>query len=279
MSRTIEIDPSETVPAVIAHWDQTPADQAQELAQQLWRVCSIRDGFTQRQENQLTADASILGSLACCKRVDAAQTLQDLASIWRMVKVGEGLNPGGLIHGEDSRHHRSATKFIEGLFLPRVLEAVEAAFQKLAAAAAAHTTPHARVAAYERACDALAEQCRDFDFETVDFDGYLDGKRDLFDQLADAEADPDRLEWATAYVYSVHRHLVKGDWQIAGESPLPPLKAERLARRLMADDRAMSAIEKYAARDMIKFGKGRVSTGTVAYRATRVLIEASLSPG
>jgi hypothetical protein len=273
MAEQVHVSSDQLVAFVLTRWDELQGEQIESLAQDMWRTHSTDSSLSEARQTRLEADTEILGSLACCKKLNAAMTLPDLISLWKAVKEGEGISPGGLIHGEESKQYRRATTFIEKLFLPHVANLLETWCSALAEEASLAPTIEARISGYEQAADQLEEWFSEFDFETADLESEVENKRALLDQLADAERDPVRLSQAKLFLYSVHRHLNKGSWATPADSPLPADEADRIARRIVANSKAMESVEKYPSEGMIEFAKGKSSTGTIAYRTVAAFLK------
>jgi len=267
VTETLNIEPEQVVPTVIAQWAFVDGEQIGRLARDMWSKWSLLENFTDEQQNGLMADASILASLQLCKKLVADITLPALQKLWRGVKDGEdGANFGGLIHGEDSPRYGIALDFAEKLFLPAVQHYFTLAFDKAAEKAAKLATVEARIEAYEEAAESFGEAFSDFDFETINFEREIENKQDLLLQLADAEQEPLRIAQTIQFVHSVYRHLAKGAWSSGAESPLSAIVAESIARAAAVDSRVFCSIEGYDCRKLIEFGKGLGSTQTIAYK-------------
>jgi hypothetical protein len=266
MTDTIHVEPEDVLRTVLTRWEDVTGEQISALADQVSHYAA-GDGISESKQVRLDADASILGSLACCKTLPAATDYAALARLWAAVKDGDGLSVGGLIHGDESRHFDAATRFVERLFLSKVTVLLEAAFEQEAHAAGGLPTAAERAAAFERAADTLDRAFEVFDFEGSEVDDALWNKRDLLEQLSDAEQDPGRIRAAMLFVYNVHRHLHNGAWTTWSESTLDTATCQRIARRVISDEKVMASAEKYEVAGVVEFGKGKASTGTIAFRS------------
>ena len=124
MPEHINVNVKNAVKVVISRWDDLSPEQIAEMAEQVWYADPTAEG-----------QADMLRSLGFCKHIDRAKSLDDLVVLWRHIEDSHhtgGKGFGGLIYGEGTPNYRPTRKFIEGLFVPKLLEALDREFNVLA---------------------------------------------------------------------------------------------------------------------------------------------------